>query len=67
MNIEKVRKKARVLGIKPYGMKKLDLIREIQKKEGNFPCFGTATDYCDQLDCCFREDCIGKYTKGSSD
>ena len=63
MNIEKVREKARVLGIKPYGMKKLDLIREIQKKEGNFPCFGTATDYCDRSDCCFREDCIGKYTK----
>ena len=63
MNIEKVREKAKVLGIKPHGMKKLDLIREIQKKEGNFPCFGTATDYCDQSDCCFREDCIGKYTK----
>lgn len=63
MNIEKVREKAKVLGIKPYGTKKLDLIREIQKKEGNFPCFGTATDYCDQLDCCFREDCIGENTK----
>jgi hypothetical protein len=60
MNIEKIREKAKSLGIKPYGMRKPDLIREIQKKEGNFPCFGTATDYCDQLDCCFREDCIGK-------
>jgi len=63
MNIAKVREKARGLGIKPYGMKKLDLIREIQKKEGNFPCFGTATDYCDQMGCCFREDCIGKNIK----
>ena len=48
MEIKKVREKAQVLGIKPYGMKKLDLIMEIQKKEGNFPCFGTATDYGDQ-------------------
>lgn len=53
-------KKAKALGIKKVNIKKLELIREMQKKEGNFPCFGTATDFCDQNYCCFREDCMGK-------
>lgn len=67
MNIEKIRQKARALGVKPDRTKKLELIREIQKKEGNFPCFGTAKDYCDRWDCCFREDCLGKkYRKRNS-
>jgi hypothetical protein len=35
------------------------LIREIQKAEGNFDCFKTASDYCDQWACCFRTDCLG--------
>ncbi len=60
MTVAEVREKARALGISPSRKRKLELIREIQTREGNFPCFGTATDYCDQLDCCFREDCLGK-------
>lgn len=58
MEMEEVRRKAKVLGIKTAQMKKADLIRQIQKAEGNFDCFGTAEDYCDQWDCCFREDCL---------
>ncbi len=52
--------KARSLGINKTKVKKLELIREIQRMEGNFPCFGTAVDYCDQWRCCFRDDCLGK-------
>ena len=39
-------------------MKKEDLIRAIQEKEGNFPCFGSAMEHCSQEDCCWREDCL---------
>jgi hypothetical protein len=41
-------------------MKKEVLIRSIQSAEGNSHCFGTAKDYCDQLRCCFRDDCLSK-------
>ena len=56
MEMTVVREKAKSMGIKTARMSKLNLIREIQTREGNFPCFGTATDYCDRLDCCFRAD-----------
>jgi len=59
MNIAQVREKAKALGVKTASIKKADLIRQIQVKEGFFPCFGTAKDYCDQLECAFREDCLG--------
>ena len=60
MEMTVVREKAKSMGIKTARMSKLNLIIEIQTREGNFPCFGTATDYCDRLGCCFREDCLGK-------
>ena len=60
MNMTEVRERAKALGItKTVGVKKMDIIRAIQVKEGNFPCFGTAKDYCDQWECSFREDCMG--------
>jgi hypothetical protein len=58
MKMEEIRMKARALGIKTRGVKKADLVRQIQKAEGNFDCFGTAVGSCDQWDCCFREDCL---------
>ena len=58
MKMNEIRKKAKALGIKTKAIKKADLIRQIQKKEGNFDCFGAAKGYCDQLNCCFREDCL---------
>ncbi len=59
MKMQEIRKKAKALGINSFGKTKVQLIKEIQKAEGNFDCFGTATDYCDQFDCCFRELCLG--------
>jgi len=58
MKMQEVRAKAKVLGLKNiFGLSKAELIRRIQKAEGNFDCFGTAKDYCDQFQCCFRDDC----------
>ena len=61
MELKGLKEKAKNLGIKPkIGMKKTDLIRSIQTAEGNFPCFGTAKDFCDQMSCSWRGDCLTK-------
>ena len=58
MKLSEIKKKAKKLGVKPGKMGKTELIRSIQRAEGNFDCFGTATDYCDQLGCSWRDDCL---------
>jgi len=59
MKMQEVRAIAKFWGLKDtFGLSKTELIRRIQRAEGNFDCFGTATDYCDQSQCCFREDCL---------
>ncbi len=35
------------------------LYRKRQAREGNFDCFGKASDYCDQCACAYRSLCIG--------
>ncbi len=34
------------------------LYRRRQSREGNFDCFGKATDYCDQFTCKYRVMCL---------
>ena len=59
MKMGEVREKAKAVGLKKtFGLSKAELIRQIQRAEGNFDCFGTAKDHCDQFQCCFREDCL---------
>jgi hypothetical protein len=59
MKMKEVRAKAKALSLKnTFGLSKMELIQMIQRAEGNFDCFGSATDYCDQYRCCFREDCL---------
>lgn len=58
MNMAMTKKKAEKLGIRPGKMRKVDLVREIQIKEGNAPCYLTANDSCQQNDCCWRDDCL---------
>jgi len=58
MTVKELQKMAKQMGIKTKGLRKAEMIKEIQKTEGNFDCFGTATDYCDQMGCLFREDCL---------
>ena len=48
MKRDEVKKKAKGPGIMTGLMKKGELIRQIQRTEGNFACFGTAKDYCDR-------------------
>lgn len=46
-------------GIDPKGLTKTDLIRSIQRQEGNFDCFASVTaGICDQAMCLWRKDCL---------
>jgi hypothetical protein len=58
MKMHEVRAIAKSLGINSFGKSKVELVKEIQRKEGNFDCFRSATSYCDQLDCLFRTSCL---------
>jgi hypothetical protein len=59
MTLKKVKDIAKTKGIKVGNMKKANIIRSIQKTEGNFDCFGTAINgECNQADCLWREDCL---------
>lgn len=59
MRLIEIEKKAKGLGIKDtWKFSKKDLVKNIQRKEGNFDCFGSAINYCDQLVCCWRGDCL---------
>lgn len=58
MRMDEVREKAKKIGLKTSRMKKDDLIRAIQMAEGNFPCFGSAENYCDQAGCCWQDECL---------
>lgn len=60
MLMDEVRIRAKSLGVKTARTKKIEIIRAIQRAEGNFSCFGTSDGYCDQAYCCFRQDCLEK-------
>ena len=59
MRLSDIEKKAKGLGVKDtWKYSKKDLIRTIQRNEGNFTCFGTAKGSCNQSACCWRDDCL---------
>jgi hypothetical protein len=59
MTLTQVKDMAKTKGLKVGNMKKGNIIRAIQKTEGNFDCFGTATNgECEQADCLWRADCL---------
>ena len=60
MRLTEVKNKAKGMGVKPGKMKKGELIRALQVKEGNDACFGSGSrgEVCDQEGCCFRTDCL---------
>lgn len=59
MTIEKIKAIAKAKGVKAGNLKKPELIQAIQRAEGNFDCFGSATSgYCDQTGCLWRDDCV---------
>lgn len=59
MTVREIREIARQQGIKAGKLRKSELIKAIQREEGNFDCFGTAGGgHCDQLGCIWRDDCF---------
>ena len=59
MKIQKIRTIAQEKGIKTGNLIKPDLIRAIQKSEGNFDCYGSSTSgFCDQVNCLWQKDCL---------
>ncbi len=63
MKIDEIKKKAKKIGIKTEKMNKInktELVRAIQRAEGNFDCFRAGKENCDQFGCCWREDCFKK-------
>ena len=50
--------KAKSLGIHPEGMERAEIIRAIQRAEGNTPCFGASNNKCVHTACCFRAECL---------
>ena len=59
MNLKDIKGIAQKQGVKAGKMKKDEIIRAIQRAEGNFDCFGTAvSSHCSQSDCPWMEDCL---------
>jgi len=59
MQVQAIRTIAKSQGINTQKLDKPSLIRAIQRQEGNFDCFGTATaGFCDQGGCLWRTDCL---------
>ena len=60
MRLSEIEKKAKNLGIRDtWRLSKKELIRTIQRKEGNFDCFASAHNKsCDQIGCSWRADCL---------
>ncbi len=58
MTIYEIRVIAQNMAIDPKKKNKIDLIKSIQIKERNKPCFRATGSYCDQTDCCWRSDCL---------
>jgi hypothetical protein len=59
MKIQDIRKMAKGSGIDSFGKSKAEIIRALQKAEGNFDCYGRAgSGFCDQAGCLWKEDCL---------
>jgi hypothetical protein len=60
MKFQEIRNMAKGMGIKKFNnMKKVDLIRAIQKTENNIDCYGTQrVDSCQEEKCLWRSDCL---------
>jgi len=50
---------ARAKRVRVGNMKKENIIRAIQRSEGNSDCFATnAADHCERKSCLWRQDCL---------
>jgi len=61
MDLNEVKRIAKKKGITTEKMKKAEIIRSIQRAEGNFDCYGSASSgECTQTKCLWRKDCLMK-------
>lgn len=59
MRFQDIQKMAKGLGVKPYRMKKVEMIRAIQDAENSVPCYGTKrVNDCGEPQCLWRNDCL---------
>jgi hypothetical protein len=59
MEMKEIKAIAKMTGITPGKMGKVELIRAIQNKEGNSPCFQSEiATVCGLIDCLWRDDCV---------
>ncbi len=59
MKMQEIRNVAKERGLKVEKMNKTEIIRTIQRAEGNADCFGTEhVNICGQTSCLWREDCL---------
>jgi hypothetical protein len=59
MTLKQIKEIAKEKDVRVGNMKKENIIRAVQRAEGNFDCFGTASSgYCDQMNCLWRNDCV---------
>jgi hypothetical protein len=58
MQMKKIKEIAKNKGVAPGKMGRIDLIRAIQRAEGNSDCFATMhVNDCNQMNCLWRVDC----------
>ena len=58
MQMKKIKEIAKKKGVIPGTMSRTDLIRAIQRAEGNADCFATMhVNDCNQVNCLWRVDC----------
>src|SRR4030067_3332519 len=66
MKVQQIREIARSKGLQPGKAEKAELIKTIQRQEGNFDCFSAAqARICDQIGCLGGEDFIAGAGGGS--
>ncbi len=58
MKMQQIREIAKEKGVRAGKMSKTELIKSIQRAEGNIDCFaGQKASACDQRHCLWHEDC----------
>jgi len=59
MKLQEIKSVAKRTGVSAGKMKKVELIRSIQRAEGNRDCYATAyANECNQMNCLWRDDCL---------
>lgn len=65
MKFQAIQNMAKAFGLPAYRVKKMDLIRSIQKAEGNVDCYGTErVNNCKEHACMWRPDCLALNGQG---